>query len=80
MLMRLRSQSVDCFWRNTIRGFSRINSVFRTATVFFQSSVVPLVFTQSPSGLYQKLVAVKNAGGTDAPNIEIARPGGVFTS
>ena len=72
MPMLLRSQSVNCFWLNTIRGFSPINSLVNSANVYVPpTSLVSVAFTQSPSGLYQKLVALKNAGGVDAPNIEI---------
>ena len=57
---------------NSIRGTSQINSVNKTAKVYFPpASFIPVQFTQSPSGLYQKLVTLKNAGGTDATNIEI---------
>ena len=57
---------------NSIRGTSQINSVGKTAKVYVPpASFIPVQFTQSPSGLYQKLVALKNAGGVDAPNIEI---------
>lgn len=57
---------------NSIRGTSQINSVGKTANVYVPpASFIPVQFTQSPSGLYQKLVALKNAGGVDAPNIEI---------
>ena len=72
MPMRLRSQNVDCFWLKTNRGFSHINSLINSAKVYVPpASFIPVQFTQSPSGLYQKLVALKSAGGVDAPNIEI---------
>ena len=76
MPMLLRSQNSDyylsSFGLEIRRGkISFSTPTIRTATVLFQSSFVTIAFTQSPSGLYQKLVALKNAGGTDASNIEI---------
>ena len=76
MPMLLRSQNSDyylsSFGLEIRRGkISFSTPTIRTATVLFQSSFVTIAFTQSQSGLYKNLVALKNTGGTGAPNIEI---------
>ncbi len=61
--------ALDVF--NTIRP-TDINSVFKSDYINKFGIYVWVGFDQSPSGLYETLANMKNTGGIEAQNIEIA--------